>query len=100
MIRWIVLLLAAAVVGDVCAADKKIQVTATTGMVADLVKAVGGDRVTVQALMGPGVDPHLYKATASDVSKLRGAKVIFYNGLLLEGKMQELFEQMSKGGKK
>ena len=82
------------------AADKKLQVTATTSMVADMVKSVGGDRVTVQALMGPGVDPHLYKATASDVAKLQRADVIFYSGLLLEGKMQELFTQMAKAKRK
>ncbi|MGZ8939171.1 MAG: metal ABC transporter solute-binding protein, Zn/Mn family [Limisphaerales bacterium] len=73
---------------------KVIKVVATTSMVADLVKHVGGDRVEVHGLMGPGVDPHLYKATATDVLKLQQANVIFYNGLLLEGKMQELFGQM------
>jgi manganese/zinc/iron transport system substrate-binding protein len=82
------------------AAAAKIQVTATTGMVADLVKSVGRDRVEVATLMGPGVDPHLYKATASDVSKLQRAQAIFYNGLLLEGKMQGLFEQMVKAKRK
>jgi len=75
-------------------ASQQINVTATTSMVADLVKSVGGDRVAVQGLMGPGVDPHLYKATASDVSKLQQADVIFYSGLMLEGKMQELFDKM------
>jgi len=75
---------------------KKIKVVATTSMVADLVKNVGGDRVEVHGLMGPGVDPHLYKATAADVLKLQQADVIFYNGLLLEGKMQELFGQMAR----
>jgi len=75
-------------------ASQQINVTATTSMVADLVKSVGGDRVAVQRLMGPGVDPHLYKATASDVSKLQQADVIFYSGLMLEGKMQELFDKM------
>lgn len=77
-------------------AEKKIKVVATTSMVADLVKNVGGDRVEVHALMGPGVDPHLYKATATDVLKLQQANVIFYNGLLLEGKMEELFGQMAR----
>jgi manganese/zinc/iron transport system substrate-binding protein len=100
MKRWIMVVLAAAVALGASAADKKLQVAATTGMVADLVKSVGGDRVTVATLMGPGVDPHLYKATASDVTKLQRAEVIFYNGLLLEGKMQELFEQMTKAKKK
>lgn len=65
-------------------------------MVADLVKNVGGARVQVSGLMGPGVDPHLYKATAADITKLQQANVIFYNGLLLEGKMQELFAQMAR----
>ena len=78
------------------AAEKKIKVAATTSMVADLVKSVGGEHVEVHGLMGPGVDPHLYKATASDVLKLQQANVIFYNGLLLEGKMQELFGQMAR----
>jgi manganese/zinc/iron transport system substrate-binding protein len=65
-------------------------------MVSDLVKQVGGDRVEVQGLMGPGVDPHLYKAAASDVGKLQGADVIFYCGLLLEGKMQDVFAKMAR----
>lgn len=78
----------------------KIRVTATTTMVTDLVKQVGGDRVEAQGLMGAGVDPHLYKASASDVTKLQGADVIFYNGIFLEGKLQDIFEKMSKGGKR
>jgi len=78
------------------AAEKKIRVTTTTSMVTDLVKSVGGDRVTVQGLMGAGVDPHLYKATAGDILKLQRAEVIFYNGLMLEGKMQDLFRQMGE----
>ncbi|MBI4658404.1 MAG: zinc ABC transporter substrate-binding protein [Verrucomicrobia bacterium] len=78
------------------AAEKKIKVTTTVTMLSDLVKNVGGDRVEVLGLMGPGVDPHLYKATAADVSKLQNADVIFYAGLLLEGKMQDLFAQMAR----
>ncbi len=73
-----------------------LRVTATTTMVADLVRQVGGDRVTVSALMGPGVDPHLYKATASDVAKLTQARAVFYNGLVLEGKMQEVMVKMAR----
>jgi manganese/zinc/iron transport system substrate-binding protein len=76
--------------------NQRIQVTATTTMVADLVKQVGGERVDVQALMGPGVDPHLYKASASDVTRLQRADVIFYSGLLLEGKMQDVFTKMAR----
>jgi manganese/zinc/iron transport system substrate-binding protein len=74
----------------------RIRVTTTVTMVSDLVKQVGGDRVEVQGLMGPGVDPHLYKAAASDVSKLQGADVIFFSGLLLEGKMQDVFAKMAR----
>jgi ABC-type Zn uptake system ZnuABC Zn-binding protein ZnuA len=73
-----------------------LEVTATTSMVADLARQVGGDRVTVTGLMGPGVDPHLYKASPSDVVKLQNAAVIFYGGLVLEGKMTDLFARMAR----
>lgn len=72
-----------------------IQAVATTGMVADLVKNVGGEHVQVTALMGPGVDPHLYKSSPADISQLNRADVIFYSGLHLEGKLAELLERMS-----
>ena len=67
-----------------------LSIVATTTMVADMVQAVCGDRAEVISLMGPGVDPHLYKPVASDLAKLRAADAIFYNGLMLEGKMSEL----------
>lgn len=67
--------------------DKPIAVTTTIGMVGDLVRTVGGDRVSVTQIMGAGVDPHLYKATRDDVLTLMNADVIFYSGLMLEGKM-------------
>lgn len=73
-----------------------LKVVATTSIVADLVREVAGPRAQVTGLMGPGVDPHLYKATASDITALRRAEVIFYNGLLLEGKMQDLFTRMAR----
>jgi manganese/zinc/iron transport system substrate-binding protein len=74
----------------------QLQVVATTGMVADLVKNIGKEEITVTALMGPGVDPHLYKATQGDLSRLQAADIIFYNGLHLEGKMGEVFEKLGK----
>lgn len=77
-----------------------VYVVTTTSMITDLVKQVGGDRVTVAGLMGPGIDPHLYKATASDVTRLQKAKAIFYNGLMLEGRMGDLFDRHAKRGKK
>lgn len=72
------------------------NVVATTGQVADAIKEISGDHLTVKALMGPGVDPHLYKATQSDLTKLDKAEAIFYNGLHLEGQMLDIFEQMSE----
>ncbi|HEX9860499.1 MAG TPA: zinc ABC transporter substrate-binding protein, partial [Nitrospirota bacterium] len=67
-----------------------INIVATTGMITDIAQVVGGGHVKVRGLMGPGVDPHLYKASAGDVALLSGADLIFYNGLHLEGKMSEI----------
>ena len=72
----------------------KLKVVVTTSMLTDLVKNIGGDLIDLQGLMGAGVDPHLYKASEGDVSKLFNADVIFYNGLHLEGKLVEVFEKM------
>ena len=80
-------------------AKRKINLTTTVGMIADIARNVGGERVIVTALMGPGVDPHLYKPSARDVNKLTSADVIFYGGLHLEGRMVELFEKISKSGR-
>ena len=78
------------------AQEGALKITTTTTMVTDLVKTVGGDRVEVVGLMGAGVDPHLYKAAASDITKLQRADVIFYSGLLLEGKLQDVFARMAR----
>lgn len=72
----------------------KLNIVTTTTMITDLVKNIGGDLVNVQGLMGSGVDPHLYKASEGDVTKLVNADIIFYNGLHLEGKLVEVFEKM------
>jgi manganese/zinc/iron transport system substrate-binding protein len=79
-------------------ANGKWKVTTTTGMVADIVKQVGGDHVEVTQLMGSGVDPHLYKASEGDIKRINDADIIFYSGLHLEGKMVEIFEKI--GAKK
>lgn len=73
---------------------RKIRVVATIGMITDIVEQVGGERVQVDGLMGPGVDPHLYKASEGDVTRMAGADIIFYGGLHLEGKMTEVFERI------
>ncbi|TYA73981.1 metal ABC transporter solute-binding protein, Zn/Mn family [Seonamhaeicola marinus] len=75
-------------------ANGKLNVVTTTTMITDLVKNIGDTLVNVEGLMGSGVDPHLYKASEGDVSKLVNADIIFYNGLHLEGKLVEVFEKM------
>ena len=72
----------------------KLKVVVTTSMLTDLVKNIGADLIEIEGLMGAGVDPHLYKASEGDVSKLFNADVIFYNGLHLEGKLVAVFEKM------
>lgn len=78
------------------ASDQRLQVVATVGMVADLVREVGGDRIEVTQLMGPGVDPHLYKATRDDVQRLMKADVVFSCGLMLEGRMEDTLNRLSE----
>lgn len=74
----------------------ELRITATTGMIGDLVENIAQDKAKVQTLMGVGVDPHLYKATQGDIRKLARADIIFYNGLHLEGKMQTIFDKMAR----
>jgi manganese/zinc/iron transport system substrate-binding protein len=74
--------------------QRPVNAVTTTGMITDIVANVGGERLEVSGLMGPGVDPHLYKATAGNVATLMNADVIFYNGLHLEAQLGEVLEQM------
>ncbi len=75
-------------------AGRKIRVVTTVGMITDVVRNVGGDRVEARGLMGPGVDPHLYKASEGDVLRLGTADIVFYGGLHLEAKLGEVLERM------
>lgn len=84
------------IIQPVEAGERPLRVVATTGMITDLIENLGGSRVKVTGLMGAGVDPHLYKAAESDVFKLAQAEIIFYNGLHLEGRMADVFEQMRR----
>jgi manganese/zinc/iron transport system substrate-binding protein len=79
-------------------AGAPIRITTTTGMIADLAENIGGDRVEVVSLMGPGVDPHLYKPSAGDIRRLEEADVIFYNGLELEGRMTDILVKIARAG--
>ena len=76
--------------------NRQIKVVATTTMIADLITNAGKGRVLVESLMGPGIDPHSYEPRESDVSRLMDADVVFYNGIHLEGKMSDLFQESSK----
>lgn len=76
--------------------NSTIKVVATTGMIYDAILNIAGDSIQTEVLMGPGVDPHLYKATQGDIRKLNQADIIFYNGLHLEGKMGEIFEKLQQ----
>jgi len=75
------------------------KTVATVGMIADIVRVVAGDHAEVEGLIGEGVDPHLYKPTASDVKALQGAEIVFYNGLMLEGKMGDVLVRVASAGK-
>lgn len=72
-----------------------VRVIATTNIVADLVAAVGGERVSVTALMGPGIDPHLYKASEGDLRRIAGSDVVAFNGLHLEARMGDVLGRLS-----
>ncbi|WP_412060231.1 metal ABC transporter solute-binding protein, Zn/Mn family [Rubrivirga sp. IMCC45206] len=101
---WYALLLAVAACGPSQGggageiSERPVDVVATTSMLADLAREIGGDRVTVEGLMGPGIDPHLYRPRESDVARLVGADIVLYNGLELEGKMGEVLEQVEGRG--
>ena len=76
--------------------DKRYTVTTTTGMVTDIVRQVCGDKASVEGIIGEGVDPHLYKPTRADLNALAHADLVFYSGLVLEGKMTDVLEKMSE----
>lgn len=79
-----------------CVAQAEPKVVVTIGMLGDIVKEIGGECVDVEVMMGPGIDPHLYKASAGDVQTLQNADIIFYSGLHLEGQLGEVFENLAQ----
>lgn len=78
------------------AEESRLRVVATTGMVADVVREVGGEPVEVKGLMGPGVDPHLYRQTRRDITALSRADAVFWNGLYLEAQLEEFLERLAE----
>jgi len=73
-----------------------MRVVVTTNVIGDLVRQIGADHVALTTLMGPGVDPHLYRASEGDVQAMAEADLVLYNGLHLEGKMTDVFAQMNQ----
>ncbi|MCV6592532.1 MAG: zinc ABC transporter substrate-binding protein [Silicimonas sp.] len=77
-------------------AGQKLKLVATTGMIADTARRIGGDLVEVQALMGPGVDPHAYRQTTTDIRAMAGADLVLWNGLYLEAQMEEVLGDIAR----
>ena len=75
------------------------QIVTTVGMITDVVQNVAGDRAEVNGIIGEGIDPHLYKPTTSDIKTLQSADIVFYNGLMLEGKMGDVLVRVARAGK-
>jgi manganese/zinc/iron transport system substrate-binding protein len=75
------------------------NITCTVGMITDIVRNVVGQHATVEGIIGEGIDPHLYKPTSTDVKKLQAADLVFYNGLMLEGKMGDVLVRVARNGK-
>lgn len=94
----VALLIAPGCADGEAADDGRINAIATTSIVADVVRQVGGEHVTVTSLMGPNVDPHLYRPSEGDVGRMASADAVFTNGLDLEGKMGEALEQLGSRG--
>lgn len=102
----LLLVLVVAMVISACTSDKgnngksqqgdKINVVTTIAQIAEPLSIIGGDKVEVTSLMGPGVDPHLYNATQGDIKKLESSDAVFYSGLHLEANMTKVFEEIGK----
>src|ERR671911_647247 len=86
----------AALAGEAAAQPKPLNVVATTAMIGDAVRAVGGERVKVEVLLGEGVDPHLYKPPRANTAKMLKADMVVANGLNLEAQFRDTFEQLAK----
>lgn len=80
-------------------AQDRLDVVATTGMIGDTARQVGGDLVDVRTLMGPGVDPHGYRQTRSDIVAMANADLVLWHGLYLEAQMEDFMRELEEGGK-
>lgn len=82
----------------VSAAERKLDIVTTTGMIADAAREIGGAQVQVRALMGPGVDPHAYRQTRSDIVALARADLVLSHGLYLEAQMEDFLDKLAREG--
>lgn len=90
--------LCVALAAEAAPARDALSVVATTGMIADAAREVGGERVETRALMGPGVDPHAYRQTRSDIVALANADLVLRHGLYLEAQLEDLLLDLAEGG--
>ena len=81
---------------DKPSSDGIVNIVTTTGMIKDAVEHLVGEHAEVKALMGAGVDPHLYQATPGDLSKMNKADLVVYSGLFLEGKLDDIFHKLAR----
>lgn len=96
ILRVILVMLTPLVAMPAAAQSEPLNVVATTGMIADAVREIGGDEVNVTALMGAGVDPHAFRQTRTDILALMNADLIVWNGLFLEAQLEPLLLDLSK----
>jgi len=102
MRAFLLIFIAAIAFASPAAADasaRKLDVVATTGMIADAARQVGGEHVRVRALMGPGVDPHAYRQTRSDIVALARADLVLWHGLYLEAQMEDFLRRLENKSK-
>ncbi len=99
LLSFLLLGVGCAVTQTTTSQEQGISLVTTTTMLQDLAEIIGGEHINATCLLTVGVDPHLYEATAKDVTTLENAEIILYHGLHLEGKMGDLLENMEQGDK-
>ncbi|WP_390923796.1 metal ABC transporter solute-binding protein, Zn/Mn family [Parasedimentitalea psychrophila] len=92
----LMILMSLPVVVGAARAEAPLKIVATTGMIADAARQIGGDLVQVRGLMGPGVDPHAYRQTRSDIVAMTRADLVLWHGLYLEAQMGEFFHDLAR----
>ena len=94
--RFLLSLATSALLAAPAMAQDRLSIVATTGMIADAARAVGGDLADVMALMGPGVDPHAYRQTRSDIVAMAQADLVLWNGLYLEAQLEDFLLELAE----